>query len=184
MLFLITVVLAWGVTWPVNKVLLESLPPLWVMALRSAIATVALFAIAVARGRLALPPREDLPVLLSITVLHIVGFGLLAAWGLQLVPTGRSVVLAYTTPLWVIPGAGLFLHERLSARRLGGVAVGLLGLAVLFNPLTFDWTDRGAILGNGAILLAAFLWAGSILHIRGHDWRSTPFDLVPWEMLL
>ena len=37
--FLITVVLAWGLTWPVNKVLLESLSPLWMMALRSAIAT-------------------------------------------------------------------------------------------------------------------------------------------------
>jgi drug/metabolite transporter (DMT)-like permease len=184
MLFLIMVVLAWGLTWPVNKLLLESLPPLWLLALRSAIATVALFGIALARGRLALPPRADLPVLLSITLLHMVGFGLLAAWGLQLVPTGRSVVLAYTTPLWVIPGASFFLRERLTLRRLGGVAVGLLGLVVLFNPLAFDWTDRIAVLGNGAIVLAAFLWAASILHIRGHAWQSTPFDLVPWEMLL
>ena len=184
MIFLVAVVLAWGLTWPVNKLLLESLPPLWLMALRSAIATAVLFAVAVARGRLAAPPRADLPVLLSITLLHIVGFGLLAAWGLRLVPTGRSVVLAYTTPLWVIPGARLFLGERLTLRQLGGVAVGLLGLAVLFNPLAFDWTDRDALLGNCAIVLAAFLWAASILHIRGHAWQSTPFDLVPWEMLL
>jgi drug/metabolite transporter (DMT)-like permease len=184
MLFLITVVLAWGLTWPVNKLLLESLPPLWLLAVRSAIATVALFAIAVARGRLALPPRADLPVLLSITLLHMVGFGLLAAWGLQRVPTGRSVVLAYTTPLWVIPGASLFLRERLTLRGLVGVAAGLAGLVVLFNPLALDWTDRSALLGNGAIVLAALLWAASILHIRGHAWRSTPFDLVPWEMLL
>lgn len=61
-----------------------------------------------------------LPLAMSITLLHIVGFGLLAAWGLRLIPTGRSVVLAYTTPLWVIPGARLFLGERLTLRRLGG----------------------------------------------------------------
>ena len=42
-LFLVIVVVAWGLTWPVNKVILESLSPLWMMALRSAIATVALF---------------------------------------------------------------------------------------------------------------------------------------------
>ena len=114
----------------------------------------------------------------------MVGFAVLAAWGLRLVPTGRSVVLAYTTPLWVIPGAVLFLRERLTARRMAGVAIGLLGLLVLFNPLAFDWADRQAILGNGAIILAAMLWAASILHIRGHRWHSTPFDLVPWEMLL
>jgi drug/metabolite transporter (DMT)-like permease len=182
--YLLTVVLAWGLVWPVNKVLLESLSPLWLMAVRSAIATLALFAIAGVRGRLACPPRADLPVVLSITVLHMIGFGVFAAWGLQTVPTGRSVVLAYTTPLWVVPGAALFLGESLTARRLTGVVVGMLGLLVLFNPLAFDWTSREALLGNGAIVLAALLWATSILHIRAHRWTSTPFDLVPWEMLL
>jgi drug/metabolite transporter (DMT)-like permease len=182
--YLFTVVLAWGLVWPVNKVLLQSLSPLWMLTLRSAIATAALFVIAAAFGRLVRPPRADWPVLLSITLLHMVGFGVLASWGLQLVPTGRSVVLAYTTPLWVAPGAALFLGERLTPRRLVGVAVGLLGLGALFNPLAFDWADRGAVLGNGAVLLGALLWAASILHIRGHRWHSTPFDLVPWEMLL
>ena len=184
MFYLVTVVLAWGLVWPVNKVLLESLSPLWLMAVRSAIATVALFAIAGARGRLARPPGADLPVVLSITLLHMIGFGVFAAWGLQTVPTGRSVVLAYTTPLWVVPGAALFLGERLTARRAVGVVVGMVGLLVLFNPLAFDWTSREAVLGNGAILLGALLWAASILHIRAHRWASTPFDLVPWEMLL
>jgi drug/metabolite transporter (DMT)-like permease len=182
--FLVMVVVFWGLVWPVNKVLLESLSPLWAMALRSAIATVALFAIALARGRWAPPPRADLPVLLSITLLHMVGFACLGAWGLSLVPAGRSTVLAYTTPLWGIPGARLFLHEPLTARRLAGVAAGLLGLLVLFNPTTFDWTSKNALLGNGVILLAALLWAISILHIRGHAWHSTPLDLVPWAMLL
>ena len=181
---LLTVIVCWGLTWPVNKVLLEDLSPAWMMALRSAIATVGLFAIALARGRLVVPPRADLPVVLSITLLHMVGFGVLAAWGLRLVPTGRSVVLAYTTPLWVVPGAWLFLGERLTARRIIGVSVGLIGLITLFNPTAFDWTSRNAILGNGAILIAALLWAASILHIRGHRWRATPLDLVPWEMLL
>jgi len=184
LLFLVIVVVAWGLTWPVNKLILESLSPLWMMALRSAIAAIALFAVSIPLGRLTFPPRADMSVLLSITLLHTVGFAVLAAWGLRLVPTGRSVVLAYTTPLWVIPGAILFLREQVTLRRLTGVAIGLLGLLVLFNLLAFDWANRDAILGNGAIIGAAVLWAASILHIRGHRWRSTPFDLVPWEMLL
>ncbi|HEY7649079.1 MAG TPA: DMT family transporter [Methylomirabilota bacterium] len=182
--FLLIVVVAWGLTWPVNKLILESLSPLWMMALRSAIATVALFALSIALGRLALPPRADLPVVFSITLLHMIGFAVLAAWGLRLVPAGRSVVLAYTATLWVIPGAVLFLRERLTLRRVAGVAIGLIGLLALFNPLAFDWTSRDVILGNAAIIAAAMLWAASILHIRGHRWHSNPFDLVPWEMLL
>ena len=40
------------------------------------------------------------------------------------------------------------------------------------------------MLGNLAILVAAFLWAASIVHIRAHRWVSTPFVLIPWETLL
>ena len=183
-LALITVVLAWGLTWPVNKVVLATLPPIWAVSLRAAIATIALFALQAASGRLTLPPRGDLPVLISITLLHMVGFNLLASWGLGLVPTGRTVVLAYTTPLWVTPAAAFLLHEPLTPRRAVGVVVGLAGLVSLFNPLTFDWSDHRVVLGNLAIVVAACLWAASIVHIRAHRWRSTPFVLIPWETLL
>jgi drug/metabolite transporter (DMT)-like permease len=181
---LVIVIAAWGLTWPVNKVVLLTLSPLWAVTLRSAIATVALFALTAWRGRITWPPREDLPVLLSITLLHMVGFNLLASWGLGLVPTGRTVVLAYTTPLWVTPGAALFLREPLTPRRLLGVLAGLAGLVTLLNPLALDWGDRAVVLGNLAILTGALLWAASILHIRAHRWRSTPFALIPWETLL
>jgi drug/metabolite transporter (DMT)-like permease len=183
-ILLVTVVLAWGLTWPVNKVILATVPPLWAVALRTGIGAIALLVIAALQGRLGLPPRGDLPVLASIALLHMVGFGVLSSIGLQTVPTGRSVVLAYTTPLWVVPGAALFLGEPLTARRVVGVVVGLAGLIVLFNPLAFDWTERAAVLGNLAILAAALLWAASILHIRGHPWHSTPFDLLPWVTVL
>ena len=183
-LFLLTVILAWGFTWPVNKLVLMSVPPVWAVALRSAIATVTTFVLAFALRRLIVPPREDLPVLLSITLCHMVGFTILTSFGLAVVPAGRSVVLAYTTPLWVTPGAALFLGERLTARRTIGVLVGLLGLATLFNPFAFDWSSRSAVLGNAAILAGALLWAASILHTRGHPWRSTPFELLPWQLLL
>jgi drug/metabolite transporter (DMT)-like permease len=183
-LLLLTVVIAWGVTWPVNKLVLLTVPPLWAVALRSAIATVTLFALGLALGRLTRPPRGDLPVVFSITLLHMVGFTVLTSFGLQVIPAGRSVVLAYTTPLWVTPGARLFLGEALTGRRVIGTLIGLLGLAVLFNPLAFDWTSRAAVLGNALILAAAFLWAGSILHTRGHPWHTTPFALMPWQTLL
>jgi len=182
--WLVTVVLAWGLTWPVNKAILERLSPLWLAALRSVLGTVAIFALALAVGSLTRPRRADFPVLLSITVLHMVGFVVLANIGLELVPTGRSVVLAYTTPLWVLPGARVFLGEPLTGRRIVGVVAGLSGLGVLFNPTGFDWSDRTAVLGNLCVLGAALLWAASILHVRGHRWRATPFELVPWEMLL
>lgn len=182
--FLLLTVLGWGLTWPINKLILQSLSPFWLAAIRSAIAALALLVVLLPRRALVVPPRSDLPVLLSITLLHMVGFAVLASIGLQLVPVGRSVVLAYTTPLWVMPGAALFLGERLTLRRIGGVALGLVGLGVLFNPFAFDWSDRNSVLGHALLLVAALLWAASMLHNRGHKWTSTPFQLLPWETFL
>ena len=177
-------VLAWGFGWPVNKLILQHLSPLWTVAIRSAIATVALFVMAGASRRLILPRRADWPIVLSIALLHMVGYSVLVSIGLQLVPTGRSVVLAYTTPLWVVPGSRLFLGETLTWRRLAGAGMGVAGLVVLFNPLAFDWSDAAAVRGNLALLAAALLWGASILHIRGHRWHASAFELVPWESLL
>lgn len=160
------------------------LSPWWMLALRSIVATICIFLIVAVSGRLMRPPRADRPILLSIALLHMVGFAALAALGLSLVSTGRSVVLAYTTPLWVMPGAWLFLKERPTPGQIVGVVLGLSGLVVLFNPATFDWHDRNAVLGNAALLLGALMWAANIVHIRGHRWHCTPFELIPWESLL
>jgi len=119
-----------------------------------------------------------------MVLLHMVGFTILTQLALQFVPAGRSTVLAYTSVLWAPLLAALFLGERLSLRRALGLGLGVLGLIVIFNPATFDWGDRNVVLGNAAILLAALLWGASIVHNRGHSWRSTPFQLAPWQALL
>jgi len=177
-------VLGWGLTWPINKVLLGSISPFSLSAFRASIATVALLFIAIASGRLVPPNRKDMPVVMSIALLHMAGFSVLAAIGLQLIPVGRSVVLAYTTPLWVIPAAAIFLGERLTWRRVGGLLLGMLGLLALFNPFAFDWRDQRSVAGHAVLVVAALLWAANIVHVRGHRWHATPFQLVPWEMLV
>ncbi len=49
-----------------------------------------------------------------------------------------------------------------------GLVIGLGGLAILFNPLGFDWTDQIVILGNGILVFASLLWVVSIIHMRMH----------------
>jgi len=183
-LLLFAVVVTWGIGWPVSKAILHFLPPLWATAIRTAIGSLALLVICLARGRLILPKRGDIPVILSIGLLHMVCFSGLAIFGMQHVTAGRTVVLAYTTPLWVVPGARLFLGEALTRMRLLGVGIGLAGLCLIFNPLTFDWHNRDAVLGNGLVMLAALCWAISILYVRAHRWVSPPFELCFWQTLL
>ena len=178
------VILCWGFNWSVAKLLVQSVPPLWMVAIRSAIALGVLLVLMLATRSLRLPERGDLPVVFNIALLHMGAFAILMAIGLMHVPAGRSIVLGFTTPLWVIPGAILFLGERITAMRAAGMVLGLAGLLLLFNPYALDWTDRRGLLGNGLLMLAAFCWAISILHLRAHRWISTPYRLVFWEVLV
>lgn len=184
LLLLLGVVLVWGANWPIMKVGLEVVPPFWFAALRLLLGAATLFGLLAALGRLRLPPRADLPVLLSVSLLHMTGFLALANLALLTVEAGRSAVLGYTTPLWVAPAAVLFLGERMTRLKALGLLLGLAGLAVLFNPLHFAWHDRAQLIGNGALLLAALFWSGAILHVRRHRWIASPLDVAPWQMLL
>ncbi|MCI1836910.1 MAG: DMT family transporter [Achromobacter ruhlandii] len=181
---LIVVVLAWGFTWIVSKLLLQYMTPIWAVAARSVVGAAALLALGLALRRVAWPVRADIPVILSVGLLHMGAFAALVSLGLQYVPAGRSVVLAYTTPLWVIPAARVFLGEPIGRGRQLGLALGLLGLAVIFNPLAFDWGNREAVFGNGLVLLAALCWAANIVYVRAHRWVTPAFELAFWQALL
>jgi drug/metabolite transporter (DMT)-like permease len=183
-LLLGVVAVSWGLTWPVNKELLSYAPPIWTVALRYVVASAAVALVAAGLGRLRLPPRQDIPVVVSISILHMVIFGVLCSIGLLYVPAGRSVLLAYTTPLWVFPFARLFIGEPLTRRRLLALACGVCGLGILVNPLAIDWLDRNVLIGHGLILLAAIVWASSIVYARKHRWASDPFDLLFWQTSL
>src|SRR5262249_4003673 len=148
LLLLGVVAFAWGTTWPVTKAILEYMSPLWTTATRSAIAGLALFAIATGRRHIVLPRRGDVPIIANIVLLPMVAFSSLVAIGLQYVPAGRSVVLGYTTPLWVTIGARFFLAEPLSGRQVIGVVIGISGILLLFNPASFAWSDSNALKGN------------------------------------
>jgi drug/metabolite transporter (DMT)-like permease len=178
------VVVSWGLNWAVTKVIVHSVVPLWATAIRTAIASVTLLAVQLARREFILPRKGDWPVIMAIALLHMVAFSALVAFGLKFAPVGRSIVLGYTTPLWVVPGAALFLKEPMTRARLAGTALGLLGLVAMFNPLAFDWNDRNALMGSALILLAALCWAANILYVRAHKWISTPFQLTFWQTLL
>jgi drug/metabolite transporter (DMT)-like permease len=182
-LLLGAIILVWGINWPVMKVGLGSIPPFWFGGLRLLLGSISLFLVAAFRGRLTLPALADWPVVATVGLVQMAGFLALVNIALLHVPAGRSAVLCYTTPLWVAPGAALFLGETLSRRKLAGLALGLAGLLILFEPGSFDWSNRPLLLGNAFLLGAALLWALTILHIRGHRWHGSALDLAPWQQL-
>ena len=182
-LFLI-VVLAWGVNWSVTKQLVQFLSPLWTSAIRSWIALAALFVILGLSNNLVIPERRDNPVVLRVAVLHLTVFSVLVAAGVRFLPAGKAVVLGYTTPLWVAIAAPLIGNDTLTAPKVAGALLGLIGLAVILNPTSIDWTNGNVMLGAGMVILAAIAWAANIIYIRAHRWLASPLQLLIWQVLV
>ena len=181
---LILVVIIWGSNWPIMKIGLKSIDPLWFTVARLGIALVAISMLLFFLGRLKRPHQQDIPIVVGVGIMQFALFVALINVGLTEVNAGRAALLAYTTPLWVTPGAYFFLNEPMSRMKILGAALGVCGLLVLFNPFSFDWNDASVVKGNAILLIAAMIWALSILHIRKHQWKGSVLELTPWQILL
>ena len=181
---LAAIVCIWGVNWPFMKMGLTWLPPFWFNFLRIALGAATIFLLLAWQRRLRLPSRHDWPMIAVVGGIQIGLYMGLVHWGLQYVPAGRASLLAYSTPIWVVPGAMLFLGERLTGLRALGLLTGLAGLAVLFTPLSFDWSDGQFVKGNMILLGGALCWATGIVFVKRHVWHCTPMDAVPWQLLV
>ena len=176
-------IVCWGGNWTVMRLALGHSTPLWIAALRFILGAAMLFTILAVRGGVRLPPRGDFSIIVSVGLLQMLANATLIVFALRFVAPGRSSVLSYSTPLWVIPLA-MLLGERSTARSLGGTFLGLAGMALLFSPTSLDWGDRQMVFGQVLLMLAAIAWSICIVHIRGHRWQASPLDLAPWQMLL
>lgn len=179
---LVIVVLILGMNWPIMATGVKSISPIWMGVFRVAGATLVVVTIAAMGGRLRLPPRRDLPIVASLAIFRLSGVSLLVFTALQMIPPGRSSVIAWTTPLWTVPIAAVFLGDRMTPRKWLGLALGIAGVGVLFEPWSLDWDNPDIAIGHGLLVLAAITNASTSVHIRGHRWTVTPLDALPWQL--
>lgn len=179
---LVVVVLALGLNWPIMATGVQHITPIWMGVFRLGGASLVVIGIAASSGRLRLPPRPDLPIVLSLALFRLVGVTLLVFTALQMIPPGRSSVVAWTTPLWTVPIAAIFLGEAMTTQRWVGLLLGITGVVVLFEPWGLDWSDPDVVFGHSLLILVAIINASTSVHIRGHHWTVTPLDALPWQL--
>ena len=170
---LAVVVVSFGVNWPVMSAGVRHISPVWMGAFRVGSSLLVFACMAVARGRLRLPPRSDWPIVASLALFGMSAVNILVFTALQIVPPGRSSVLTWTTPLWAVPIAAVFLGDRMTRSRWAGLALGIAGVVVLFEL----WRLGGA---RWATASAAHSDQRRRVRIRGHSGRSprTPFPAL------
>lgn len=178
------VIFTWGLSWPINKIGLYYMSPIWYTASRLIVGTISMTAIVIAIKKFALPETKDYPLIAAIGFLQISVYILLANIGLSYLPAGRSSLLAYLTPLWIMPMAAFVFQEKTGVWRWLGFFLGVTGLIILLNPWQMDWSDTHTLIGTGMLLLASLSWAISMLCVRYMKWTKSPLELIPWQLLI
>jgi drug/metabolite transporter (DMT)-like permease len=181
-LYLGIMILSWAGNWPLMKLALGWCPPLLFVLLRLIGSLALITPVLAAAGQPLLPVRGERLALFWVGELQVALFLICSIIGLAIMPAGRSIVLAYTMPLWAIP-IGLFLWpEPLSRRQLVGAAIGFAGLILFMNPRLVDWGNLRVLVGNALLMLAAIAWAlGSCLY-RRRLWRSSFWVQTSWQL--
>ena len=83
---LILLVLIWAISWPVIKVGVTAVPPLWFGFLRYVIAACSLFALVAMRRELAVPPLSDWPLVVVSGALQLGAYSALTGLALTILP--------------------------------------------------------------------------------------------------
>ena len=182
-LFLFNII-AWGLAWPISKLGLMYLTPLWFVTLRLAIGTLLMAVLALWCNKLTFPSRRDWPLILTIGLLQVGLFVVFVNLGLLYVPAGRAALFAYVTPLWVIPLSIFFFKEQPKLLHWVGLVFSIVGLLLLISPWEINWSNQQTLFGILMLLLASLAWALSVLCARHMHWHRSPTELVPWQLLI
>lgn len=155
--------LIWGSTYLGIRFAIETIPPLLMMGARNFLAGVLLYAWMRTRG--AAPPdrRHWAAALATGALLFLADHGLLA-WAEQRVPSGLAALLSATLPFsMVLIARAAGKESKLAGRVIGGLCIGLAGVALLVGPDALFHGGPTDIVGCSAILLGTIAWsAGSV----------------------
>jgi drug/metabolite transporter (DMT)-like permease len=169
--------IVWGSTWLAIKIGLESISPVFGVAIRFTLAAVILFAIVRIRGERLSWGKENLPVFLVLGFLSFSFPFVLVYWGEQYIGSGLASILFATYPFVVAVFSHLFLPgEPLSMFKVSGTLLGFAGVVVIF------WADlaggTAGFPGMAAIVLSTVLQGFSLVSVKRMAKHIAPVQLT------
>jgi drug/metabolite transporter (DMT)-like permease len=98
---------------------------------------------------------------------------------LPFVPVAETIAIGFTSPLFVLIGAALFLKERVDGARWGATALGFAGVLIVVAPQLVGAAGLPAAL----MLASAPLFAASFLITKALTRRDSPEVIVVWQAI-
>jgi drug/metabolite transporter (DMT)-like permease len=170
-----SVYLVWGSTYLAIAFVVDSMPPLLAAGARFLVAGLTLLAFLVARDRwrrrrsvagegLQRPRAVEWRTAFIVGALLLLGGNGMVMLAEQTIPSGIAAVIIATTPIWLSVFDALLTRRTPSLLTIGGLLVGLVGVAILLLPSS--GLDAFDPVGIGMLVVATLCWASGSLYAR------------------
>ncbi|MGD0221530.1 MAG: EamA family transporter [Terriglobia bacterium] len=179
------VYLFWGSTYLGIDIAVQTIPPALMCATRFSIAGVVMLAVCGLTGRKVWYSPRQIALAAVVGILLLVGGNLTLSYAELSVSSGLAALIIAITPLWFLVLDSMLLgHHHISGRGKAGLALGILGLVVLFYPEVVSHTAMGhkEFWASLSLVGGSFSWAlGSVLSKR---WQSgmDVFSATAWQV--
>ncbi len=174
--------LFWALNWPMMKIGLTTIEPWTFRATLVLVGGAGCLLVAVALKQSIAISRADLRPLLWLTLFQGVLWNAFSGYGIAWVDAGRAAVLGFTMPLWATLLSILFLKEAVTPRRMSGLALGMVAMALLLWPAL---DALGQELAGGLLMIAgAMAWGVATIIVKAVKWEMGVLALSGWQFLL
>ena len=179
MLALVVMSLIWGYNWVMMKQVIQYVAPFDFAALRSLLGAASLFAVMAVLRR----PMRIVPVrqVIWLGLLQTALFTGLVQWALVSGAAGKTAVLVYTMPFWLLPLAFWWLQEKV--RRIQWLAAALAGAGLVL--ILAPWEQGGSVASSVLALGGGLAWALSaiVAKVIRRDHEVDLLAMTAWQML-
>ena len=180
-LLLLGLALCWGYNWVVMKIGLQDSGPVLFAAIRT-MGGAAILAVVMLAMRRSFKIVEPWTVI-AIGLLQTTAAQGLIAMALNSGQAGKSAVLNYTLPIWVMLLGFLFLKERPRRAQWIATSVALAGVLIM----TFLGGHRSSPQSIFLALSASISWGGGVIItqqlLRRHAGKIDVMVLTTWQMI-
>ena len=175
---LVAMVLIWGYSWVMMKIALRHAHPFDFAALRMLIGAVILFAIVKLRGRGLRLPKWRMAIFLGLT--QVAAFVALSHYALLAAGPGKTSVLVFTMPFWMIVFAHFIIPERMQGPQWIAVALAFAGLVLIVAP----W-ELKSLTGSILAVAAGAVWAfTAVISKKWPTAAGDPLLFTAWQLAI
>jgi drug/metabolite transporter (DMT)-like permease len=179
---LLALTLMWGINWPMMKLSLQELSPLYFRASTMLLGAAWLFFYVARKGERMRPAGREWMAIIWLALPNVLGWHTLSIFGVQELASGRAAILGFTMPIFTVLLGAIFFGERITPRVRVAVVCAGLAIALLL------WHELQRLSGSPAgvvwMLGAAISWALGTLMFRRARFTLSPLVVTVWMLLL